>query len=122
MYPNREVMDCALSIVRKDGTQDSFRASRRCPLDRSEMVVGPFKLEPLELMRVIRVTIADNETGFTADLTFTGSTAVHEEPTDFVGPKTRMTMQMKRYTQFGRWSGYIGVKGRRTGSLLRLPL
>ncbi|HKQ94328.1 MAG TPA: hypothetical protein VJS38_18980 [Phenylobacterium sp.] len=113
MYPNREVMDCALSIVRKDGTQDSFRASRRCPLDRSEMVVGPFKLEIVELMRVIRVTIADNETGVTADLTFTGSTPVHEEPTDFVRPKIRMTMQMKRYTQFGRWSGYIDVKGRR---------
>ena len=30
VYPNRDVMDCALSIVHADGTQDCFRASRRC--------------------------------------------------------------------------------------------
>ena len=113
MYPNREVMDCAVSIVRKDGTQDSFRASRRCPVDRTEMQVGPLKMEIVELMRVIRVTIDDNDTGFTCDLTFTGTTPVHEEPHDRVRPHVRMTMKMKRYTQFGRWTGFIDVKGRR---------
>jgi hypothetical protein len=40
VYPNRDVMDCALSIVRADGTQDCFRASRRCPADRSDLRVG----------------------------------------------------------------------------------
>lgn len=113
VYPNRDVMDCALSIVRKDGSQDSFRASRRCPVDRTEMQVGPLKMEITELMRVIRVTIADNETGITADLTFTGNTPVHEEPTDRVRPHVRMVMKAKRYTQFGRWNGFIDIKGER---------
>ncbi|WP_052223556.1 hypothetical protein [Novosphingobium malaysiense] len=113
MYPNREVMDCALSVVRKDGSQDSFRASRRCPIDRTEMQVGPLKLEITELMRVLRVTIEDNDTGITADLTFTATSPVHEEPTDRVRQEgaVRMVAQMKRYTQFGRWNGFIGVKG-----------
>lgn len=115
VYPNRDVMDCALSIVRKDGSQDSFRASRRCPVDRTEMQVGPFKLEVTELMRVIRVTIADNDTGITADLTFTGTSPVHEEPTDRVrsGSAVRMVAKMKRYTQFGVWNGVIDIKGQR---------
>ena len=111
VYPNRDVMDCALSIVRKDGSQDSFRASRRCPIDRTQMTVGPFKLEIAELMRVIRVTIGDNDTGITADLIFTGISPVHEEPTDYVRPRVRMVMQAKRYTQFGRWNGNIDIKG-----------
>ena len=113
VYPNREVMDCALSIVRKDGSQDSFRASRRCPVDRTQMQVGPLKLEIAELMRVIRVTIADNDTGITADLTFTATSPVHEEPTDYVRQAVRMVMQAKRYTQFGRWNGYVDIKGAR---------
>src|SRR4051812_21169398 len=48
VYPNRDVMDCALSIVRADGTQDCFRASRRCPRDRTQMQVGPFTLHIAE--------------------------------------------------------------------------
>jgi hypothetical protein len=113
VYPNRDVMDCALSIVRKDGSQDSFRASRRCPVDRTQMEVGPFKLEMTELMRISRVTIAENDTGIAADLTFTGTTPVHEEPTDMIRPHVRLMMKMKRYTQFGRWNGYIDIKGNR---------
>lgn len=113
MYPNRDVMDCALSIVRKDGSQDSFRASRRCPVDRTEMEVGPLKMEIVRLMREIRVTIAENDTGITADLTFTGTSPVHEEPTDRVQPHVRMMMKAKRYSQFGRWNGFIDIKGQR---------
>ena len=113
VYPNRDVMDCALSLVDKSGKHSSFRASRRCPVDRTEMKVGPFTLEILELMRVIRVTILDNHTGITADLTFVGNTPVHEEPTDRVRPGVRMVMKAKRYTQFGRWNGFIDVKGER---------
>ena len=113
VYPNRDVMDCAFSIVRRDGSQDSFRASRRCPVDRTEMEVGPFKLEITELMRVNRITIAENDTGITCDLIFTGNTPVHEEPTDRVRSHVRMLAKMKRYTQFGRWNGFVEIKGER---------
>ena len=64
-------------------------------------------------MRVNRVTIDDNDTGITADLTFTGTTPVHEEPTDLVRPHVRLMMKMKRYTQFGRWNGFIDINGQR---------
>lgn len=113
IYPNRDVMDCALSIVRKDGTQDSFRASRRCPADRSDTRIGPFTLQIPELMRTVRITLEDNSTGITADLTFHARTAAHEEPTDLMRVGSRVIMHTKRYTQFGMWGGHISVKGRR---------
>ena len=31
LYPHRGVLDCAFSLVRKDGLQHSFFASRRAP-------------------------------------------------------------------------------------------
>ena len=113
IYPNRDVMDCALSIVRRDGTQDSFRASRRCPKDRTEMRIGPFRLEITELMRSLRVSIDDNKTGITADLRFVARTPAHEEPADFLRVGARVVMHTKRYSQFGFWDGHITVKGRR---------
>lgn len=113
IYPNREVMDCALSIVRKDGTQDSFRASRRCSQDRTDLRVGPFRLEITNPMRSLRVTLDDNKTGMTADLRFDARTVAHEEPTDMLRIGPRVVMNTKRYTQFGMWGGHITVKGRR---------
>lgn len=77
------------------------------------MQVGPLKLQVTELMRVLRVTIDPNDTGITAHLAFTGVSPVHEEPMDRVRPAIRMVMKAKRYTQFGRWNGYIDIKGQR---------
>jgi hypothetical protein len=113
MYPNREVMDGAVSIVRKDGTQDSFRASRRLRGDRTEMYAGPMRHEIVEPMRSIRVVVEENDTGFTCDLRFHANTIAHEEPADQMRQGVRTVAQMKRFTQFGKWEGYICVKGKR---------
>jgi hypothetical protein len=113
MYPNREVMDGAVSIVRKDGTQDSFRASRRLQGDRTDMYAGPMRHDIVEPMRTVRVTVGENDTGFTCDLTFHASTVAHEEPADHMKQGVRTVAQMKRFSQFGRWEGHITVKGRR---------
>lgn len=113
VYPNREVMDCALSIVRKDGTQDSFRASRRMRGDRTDTRVGPMTMSIVEPMRTIRVTIDKNSTGITADLTFHASSPAHAEPLDLMRQGVRVVMQSTRYTQFGKWQGHIAVGERR---------
>ncbi|MEO8296280.1 MAG: hypothetical protein ABI574_00585 [Burkholderiales bacterium] len=113
IYPNREVMDCALSIVHKGGQQHSFFASRRCPRDRSELRVGPFTLSIVEPMRTLRITLDDNTTGITADLTFRARSPAHEEPTDLQRRGNRVVMNTKRYTQFGTWEGFIQAGGRR---------
>jgi hypothetical protein len=113
IYPNREVMDCALSIVFKDGSQHSFRASRRLRGDRTDMRVGPLTLQVMEPMRTLRVTIDNNSTGITADLTFHARTAAHAEPLDLVRQGVRTVVQVSRYTQFGMCNGHISIGNHR---------
>lgn len=109
VYPHRRVMDGALSIVRKDGTQESFRASRQMLGDRTDLRVGPMRLEILEPMRALRFTIEENKTGISADLTFRAITPAHGEPLDLMRTLdgTRRLMETSRYTQFGVWQGNI---------------
>ena len=50
LYPNLGILDCGLSIVR-DGEQHAFHASRRAPLEPTDLDIGPFSIEILEPMR-----------------------------------------------------------------------
>jgi hypothetical protein len=106
LYPNREIMDCAFSIVR-GGEQHSFHASRRAPSDRGELQVGPLRVEIVEPMKTLRVTLASNETGLSCALTFEAATACIEEERQQLRREQRVFMDVTRFTQFGRWSGEI---------------
>jgi hypothetical protein len=111
LYPHRGVLDCAFSLV-IDGEQHAFHASRRAPADPSETVCGPFRLEIIEPMRVIRLVIDDNETGIACDLTFTARTACVEEGRQTLRNGARVSMDATRFAQFGRWQGEIRYAGR----------
>src|SRR5437879_455852 len=79
IYPHRRVLDCAFSVVEAGGRQHCFFASRLAPLERTEMHVGPFRLEITEPMRQARVVLDDNDTGLACDLTFTARTGPIQE-------------------------------------------
>jgi hypothetical protein len=111
VYPNRQVMDCALSVV-QDGAQHCFHASRRLSAERTEMTIGPFKLEIIEPMRVVRVTLGPNDAGIEADLTFSARTVAVEEGRQVLRREGLVFMDVTRFTQFGRWSGSLRCKGR----------
>lgn len=110
-YPNLGIMDCGLSIVR-DGEQHAFHASRRAPAEPTDVEIGPFRIEVLEPMRRLRVSLDANDTGISADLTFTARTAAVAEgrQTSLRGP--RLVMDVTRFAQFGRWEGEITYDGR----------
>jgi hypothetical protein len=114
IYPNREVMDCALAIVHRSGTQHNFRASRRLRGDRTELRVGPFSLEIVEPMRTLHVRVEENRTGLSADLVFHACSPAHEEPPTLVRQGVRVVNRTSRFTQFGKWEGHIDVQGRRS--------
>ena len=78
VYPNLGILDCGLSIVH-EGEQHSFHGSRRAPKERSELDVGPFKIDIIEPMKSLRVTLDDNETGISADLLWIPRTASFAE-------------------------------------------
>jgi hypothetical protein len=110
-YPHLGVVDAALSLVTTDGTQHAFHISGRAPADPSDTRLGPFRLEVVEPMLVTHITLDDNETGVTADLTFTAKTACVEEGRQIWQPGSRRTLDNTRFAQYGNWSGHITFEG-----------
>ena len=100
LYPNRRVMDGHFSVV-IDGVQHSFHASRRAPHDRAETVIGPLRVQVLEPLRRVCVSIAPNDTGIACDLVFSARSVAAEEPRSVMHDDGRLIMHTSRFTQFG---------------------
>ena len=113
LYPNRQVMDAAFSVVR-NGKQTSLHSSRRAPTDRRDTTVAPISVEVIEPLRQLRVRVAaDADGALGADLTFTARTAPIEEPRYVATTQTRTSLDLTRLTQFGTWDGWVDVGGER---------
>ena len=112
LYPNRSVADAAFSVMR-GGEQISVHASRRAPLDRVDMAVGPITIEVVEPLRRLRIVLRPNDSGIEADLLFTNVTVAMEEPRFTRHAGSRVVMDYTRLTQFGAWEGWITVDGER---------
>jgi hypothetical protein len=108
-YPNRDVIDAAFSVV-ADGVQRSVFASGRMPADRAT-TIGPITVEPIEPLRTIRLTVGANDFGLDASLVFDARTQVVEEPRNTIVAGARRMMDSTRLTQWGTWSGRIGIDG-----------
>ncbi|MFK8022720.1 MAG: hypothetical protein AB8G26_02045 [Ilumatobacter sp.] len=116
LYPNRHVADAAFSVVVDGGTADArqinVHASRRAPSDRAEAnSVGPVRVEVIEPLNRLRVTVEAPAEGLRADLTFVRRSAPIEEPHFFHQVGQRTIMDSTRMTQFGQWEGWIEVDG-----------
>lgn len=105
VYPYRSVLDCAFSVVTRDGRQHCFFGSRRAPNERTELDVGPFRLIVEEPMRRTRIVLDDNQSGLSCDLTFSTRTAAIKEARQTLFAGVRPVMDATRFDQFGRWSG-----------------
>jgi hypothetical protein len=114
LYPNRRVMDAALSVVR-GGVQHTVRASRLAPLERTETQVGPIAVEVLEPLRRLRVRVEKNAFGVAAELVFEARTQALEEPRFTHRQDGRLLMDSTRLTQFGVWTGSLECAGERVG-------
>jgi hypothetical protein len=109
-YPVRGVIDAAFSVV-VDGVEHSIFASGLMPTDRAT-VVGPVRIEVVEPMRIIHLTVEPNEHGIACDLTFRSATVAIEEPRQRRrGPDGVLLMDHTRMTQWGTWGGTITVDG-----------
>lgn len=108
LYPNRRVIDGAFAVIRH-GVQHNVRISGRCPVDRAT-TIGPLSVEIVEPMRRHTIRLAP-ETGIAAELSFTMTSPVVEEPRFVHRVDGRTVLDYTRLTQFGRWSGSITVDG-----------
>jgi hypothetical protein len=107
VYPHRRVQDGAFSVVTADGRQYAFLGSRLAPLERTDMAVGPFRIEIDEPLRRTRVILDDNPSGLSCDLTFSTRTAPIQEARQTLTDGLRVVMDATRFDQFGRWTGTI---------------
>lgn len=112
VYPHVNVMDAAFAVT-IDGVQRNLHASRVFHSERMDTRVGPIAVEVIEPLAVLRLVVADNPHGVSADLIFTARALPFEEPrfTRRIGP--RMFFDYTRMTQNGAWQGWIEVQGRR---------
>jgi hypothetical protein len=107
VYPHRGILDCAFSVVQPGLRQHCFYGSRRAPDERTDMRVGPFRIEIVEPMKRTRVVLDDNRSGISCDLTFSARTAAIQEARQILWNGTRRAMDATRFDQFGRWSGVV---------------
>jgi hypothetical protein len=112
-YPNLRVCDASLSISVGD-EQHSFHASREAPIDPTNLSIGPFRLEIVVPMRQLRVTLDDNETGITADLTWRSRVGALEEDHTIMVDGPKIVLDMLRFIQFGTWAGTVTAGGTTT--------
>jgi len=111
-YPNRGVHDGGISVV-VDGHQHSLHLSGEAPLDRTHTTLGPLSIETVVPMRRHRIVVAAPERGFEADLTLEAATGAHEEARQIFTDGVQTSMDITRLSQFGTWSGWLNIKGKR---------
>lgn len=104
-YPNRGVIDGALSVVH-DGVEHSVFGSGLMPVDRATEV-GPLRIEVVEPLKTLRYVVSENEHGLSADLTWRARTAAIEEPRQQILRNNTLIMDYTRLTQWGTWEGAI---------------
>jgi hypothetical protein len=112
VYPNLNIADAHFSVIR-DGVEHCLHVSRVLNSERLELACGPIRIEVIEPLQTLKVTVAASE-GIAAELTFEGRTFPIEEPrfTRRNGP--RAFMDYTRLTQNVRCTGWIEVDGVRT--------
>jgi hypothetical protein len=111
VYPHLNVADAHFSVLR-DGVQHCVHASRLLNMERMDLVVGPIRIEVIEPLQKLRL-IVDSGEGIKADLVMEGRSFPVTEPrfTRRIGPRTMM--DLTRFTQNVRWSGWVEVDGKR---------
>jgi hypothetical protein len=109
-YPNLGTTD-AFITVRLGEEQHVVRSSR--PLaDRSDLRVGPLRVEVLEPLKRLRFVAEPTEHSVACDLTWEGFGPAIPEPNQFIRQGARVTFDTQRLAQMGSWSGTISVAGK----------
>ncbi len=111
-HPNRNVMD-AFAGVAVPGRQWNFRASRRLRPDPLTTSVGPLAITVPEGLRRHRLVLGENDSGIHFEIEFHATTSAHEEEAHQRRRDGRVTENMARAQQLGRYSGWIEFDGRR---------
>ena len=89
------------------------RASK--PLtDRSDISVGPVRVEVVEPLRKLRVIVEPDrpaDSQLAMDVTWTSPIDPFEEPRQYLRTRGTLVFNTQRFAQLGRWEGTLTVDG-----------
>jgi hypothetical protein len=111
-HPNRNVMD-AFAGVAVAGKQFNFRVSRRARPDPLTTTIGPLSIKVIEGLKHHRLTLAENDSGIRFDIEFHATMNPHEETAHLRRRDGRVTENMARAQQMGRYTGWLEYDGKR---------
>lgn len=111
VYPHLNLADAHLSAI-VDGVEHCIHASRVLRMERWDLEVGPIRIEVLEPLKRLKVTLAPTD-GLAAEIVFEGRAFPIEEPRFIHRNGPRTLMDYTRLTQNGRYTGWVEVDGKR---------
>jgi hypothetical protein len=111
VYPHLNVADAHVSVIR-DGVEHCVHASRILHMERFDLEVGPIRIEVIEPLKRLKVTLAATD-GLAAEFVFEGRAFPIEEPRFIRRNGPRTFMDYTRLTQNGRYTGWIEIDGKR---------
>ncbi len=111
VYQNMNVVDGGFVVI-QDGVQRNVRVSRQLR-PTYESSCGPLRLEVLEPMKRIKLTVAPNDSGVTAELVWTATDPAQEERPHYARLSGRVLEDYSRYDQIGRCDGWVEIDGKR---------
>jgi hypothetical protein len=109
-YPNLGVQD-AFALLRMGDKQYVVRSSSELG-DRGLATCGPFRVEVLEGLKRLRLTLGPNDLGIEADLTFEGAHPAVAEPRQTQRSFGRLLQDLTRYGQNGDYCGKLVTPNR----------
>ena len=109
VYPNLGTQD-AFACVRRGVYHRVVRASRELG-DRSDLSVGPFRIEVLEPLRKLRFVLEPTEHAVAFDVTWEGAMPAWQEQRHFIRRHGRVLFDTSRFAQTGTWAGALTVGG-----------
>jgi hypothetical protein len=111
-HPNRNVMD-AFAGVAVPGRQWNFRTSRQLRPDPLTTRVGPLSISVVEGLRRHKLALGDNDSGIRFEIEFHATMNPHEEKAHQRRREGRITEDMARAQQLGRYTGWLEYDGQR---------
>lgn len=111
-YPNRYVQDAHFTVA-INGQQHSLHASDVIADDPAVSRVGPLQVEVETPMRRLRCRVEENPEGICCDLLFEAESGAIDEGRLRVDRMGMTYIDQTRFMQYGRWSGWLEIDGRR---------
>jgi hypothetical protein len=109
--PNSDMIGgCALINIA--GRQFTLRFSR-CWRRHFDTEVGPFHMKFVEPLKKIRLVLDKNDSGFSFDVLWEGTSPAFLEEHHVATNRGRRTTDQTRYSQPGKCSGWIELEGQR---------